>query len=244
MIKGIQYYHFQIIESTNTWAKEHVEQFDQHILTVISASHQTAGRGRFKRRWESPKDVNIYATYCCWIDQERSDIGHIPQLLALTIAELLESVGFKPRLKWPNDVLLSGKKVAGILCETVIHSDQRCVICGVGLNVNMLLEDLQKIDRPATSLLVESGQSYSVNMLLDQLTHRFFEKWNLFLNKGFALFFNSFKLRSFLKPGQMVTFHHYQQVIEGKFYSFNPDGSITLELNNQTKQTFYAGEFL
>lgn len=243
-MKGIQHYYFETIESTNTWAKEHVEEFNRELMTVVTASYQTAGRGRFKRHWVSPANVNIYATYCCWVNHDRSDIGHVPQLLALAAAEVLEQLSFRPALKWPNDVLLSGKKVAGILSETITSSTQRCLICGIGLNINMSFEELQKIDRPATSLLVESGQLYPVDQILNQLTKSFFDKWNVFFKEGFDSFFESFKRRSYLQPGQLIRFHDNKQIIEGKFYSLNSDGSITLELNNKKLYSFYAGEFL
>src|SRR4051812_30203915 len=107
-------YHFEIIPSTNTWAKENTEKFDPAVLTVITANGQTGGRGRFKRLWHSPSGLNIYVTFCFFLGSEffnTHSIGHVPQLLALSTAFCLEEFGFNPSLKWPNDILLSGKKV-------------------------------------------------------------------------------------------------------------------------------------
>lgn len=238
------HYHFDTIGSTNSWAKEHALEFNPQALTIVTASGQTAGRGRFKRHWVSPIGLNIYATFCFFIEFSREDMGHVPQLLALSTAQVLEELSFQPALKWPNDVLLSNKKVAGILCETVMTTQARCVVCGLGLNVNMPLEELQKIDRPATSLLAETQQSFDLNQIFNILKTQFSNHLSIFLEKGFNSFFRDFKKRSIFSPGQKVCFHDNQQVIEGTFEQLNEDGSIEIRLKNGELKTFYAGEFL
>ena len=80
---------------------------------------------------------------------------------------MLESFGFHTSLKWPNDILLSEKKIAGLLCETTAFSDLICVVLGIGLNVNMPIDLLNKIDRPATSLYAESGKSFDVEKTIN-----------------------------------------------------------------------------
>lgn len=237
-------HHFETIGSTNTWAKEHADAWQSDALTVITASTQTAGRGRFKRTWVSPPDVNIYVTFCFFLDLQRLDIGHVPQLLALCTAEVLEKEGFHPRLKWPNDILLSGKKVAGILSETVIQGSQRCVVCGIGVNVNMPLDICQQIDRPATSLCVEGQKPYSVEKILEALIQHFAASLSLFLKKGFESFFEGFQKRNVFKPGELVRFHDAYSVVEAFFQNLNADGSITLRLQDGTDKKFYAGEIL
>ena len=176
--------HFKSIDSTNTWAKLNAHLFDVDKITLITADEQTAGRGRFKRRWESPPHQNVYATFCFFIEKHRHDIGNIPQVLAISAAEALEDLGFQPKLKWPNDVLLSNKKVAGILCETTPMSDNLAVIIGIGLNVNMPLQLLQQIDRPATSLMVEGGEKMEIEMVLESLKNNFWKISGSFWKKG------------------------------------------------------------
>lgn len=236
--------HFEQIDSTNTWAKMHPDQWAPFGVTLITASSQTAGRGRFKRQWVSPPYVNIYATFCFWLEPQRIDLGHIPQLLALTTTQMLEKYGFSPAIKWPNDLLIQGKKVAGILCETIVEQEKRGIVCGIGLNVNMPLEILNQIDRPATSLLVEKGKAFEVVEILDRLQHHFLEALGKFLHQGFAPFFPLFQERSALKKGQAVRFHDNQTLIEAQFENLYPDGSVELRLSNGTLKVFYAGEFL
>ncbi len=236
--------HFETIDSTNTWAKTHVDQWAAEGVTLVTASQQTAGRGRFKRTWISPPHVNIYATFCWWISLQRTDSGHIPQLLALAAAHTLEKKGFTPKIKWPNDVLLNNKKVGGILCETTVENSQCGIICGIGLNINMPQNILEQIDRPATSLLVESGSCFDPFEILESLKNQFIEMLNQFMTTSFTPFFPLFQMRSALQKGQKVCFHDNQQLIEAHFESLHPQGAIELRLSNGHSKIFYAGEFV
>jgi BirA family biotin operon repressor/biotin-[acetyl-CoA-carboxylase] ligase len=164
--------HFNKIDSTNTWGKQNAISFERDKVTLITADEQTSGRGRFKRKWESPPGQNIYATFCFFTQKTLAAVGEVSTLAAQAVAKTLEAHGLKPLLKHPNDVMLSGKKVSGILCETT-SLDLLCVIVGIGLNVNMPVEALEKIDQPATSLLAESGFTYDIESLLKSLQKYF-----------------------------------------------------------------------
>lgn len=234
--------HFEEIDSTNTWAKRNPQEWTDEGMTLVTASSQTAGRGRFNRIWMSPPHMNLYATFCFWMERERRDIGHIPQLLALACAKVL--VGFSPKIKWPNDLLLGGKKVAGILCETIQEEKGLGMICGIGLNVNMPQELLLSLNRPATSLWIEAGRKFDREEILQELTRVFEEVLNHFKEKGFSPFFSSFQELFFFKPGQRVCFHWQEQLWEGWFEKLHADGSIELRLNEGNRRRFYAGEFM
>lgn len=236
--------HFDQIDSTNTWAKQHPEEWDPNGVTLITASEQIAGRGRFNRQWVSPSNLNIYATFCFWINIERTDIGHIPQILALAAAQTLEEQGFYPTIKWPNDLLLNNKKIGGILCETIIEKGKRGIVCGIGLNVNMPLEILAKIDRPATSLMIEGGNVYEIEVILKLLHDNFLVKLNTFLHQGFSPFFPVLQEKSALKRGEFVRFHDNQILLEAQFEQLHPDGSVELRLSDGTLKIVHAGEFV
>lgn len=236
--------HFEIIDSTNTWAKQNAHLLPRDAITLLTASEQTAGRGRFKRRWESPPGKNILATFCFFIEKHRMDIGNIPQVLAISAAKTLEEQGFSPELKWPNDVLLSSKKVAGILAETTPLSDQLCFIAGIGLNINMPLDLLQKIDRPATSLLVEGKQELNVEAILKSLQGHFVADLNLFLEEGFHPFLEEYRRRMTFDPKKIIRFDDNRTVWEGTLYAINQDGSLSLKLANGEIKTFIAGEIM
>jgi BirA family transcriptional regulator, biotin operon repressor / biotin---[acetyl-CoA-carboxylase] ligase len=236
--------HFPTIDSTNTWAKQNALTFDSTSLTLVTADQQTCGRGRFKRRWESPPYENIYASYCLFLNKHRTDIGNLPQTMGISIVTVLQKLGFQAYLKWPNDIMLHGKKLGGILTESTPYSDQLCLIIGVGLNVNMPLEILKSIDQPATSLFIESDTRLSSEEILSLLNVQFAQDLDLFLEEGFVPFFEIYQ--SMIKPylNQKILFHDNKTIWEGYFHSINPDGTFNLKIESGELKTFVAGEIL
>ncbi len=162
------------VDSTNAYAKEHGASFEKSTLTLISAEEQTGGYGQFQREWLSPKGVNLYATFYFHLPLTfREKVSELTLLLSITLKKVLEKNGFQPTLKWPNDVLLNGKKVAGVLCEVTFNPDSIEVILGFGLNVNMEKEDLLKIDQTATSLKNETNKPWDKQSLLEDILEAF-----------------------------------------------------------------------
>jgi BirA family biotin operon repressor/biotin-[acetyl-CoA-carboxylase] ligase len=238
------YQHFETIDSTNNWGKLNCHTFDVNKITLITADSQTAGRGRFKREWVSPPHENIYATFGFAIDKTRLDIGNIPQILAISTAKTLKKLKFNPQLKWPNDVLLSDKKVAGILCETVSFKSHFMVILGIGLNVNMPLTVLEKIDRPATSLIAESGICFEVKYVLELLENFFKEDLETFIKQGFKPFLSTYRELMWTSSSKKLRFHDNLNIVEGTFNSINDDGTLNLTLPSGVVKRFLSGEFL
>lgn len=236
--------HFNTIDSTNNWGKSNCHLFDKNQMTIITADTQTSGRGRFKREWVSPPHENIYATFCFALDKGRTDIGNVPQVLSLSALETIRHFGLHAKLKWPNDVLLSDKKVAGILCETVSFQDYFMVILGIGLNVNMSLSSLELIDRPATSLLNETAKTFSVESVLKILEETFVRDFEVFLTQGFKPFLEKYKELIWTSSQQKLRFHDNLNIIEGFFHSINNDGTLNLTLESGEIKRFLSGEFI
>lgn len=236
--------HFETIDSTNNWGKTHAPELNRTALTLVTASAQTAGRGRFKRKWESPAGLNVYATFCFFMEKHREDIKNLPQVLSISACRVIQKLGFEPKLKWPNDVLLSGKKTAGLLCETTPLSDQLCIILGIGLNVNMPLEILQQIDRPATSLFAEDGVQRDVEEVTQSLLKQFVADLNIFLEEGFHPFLEIYKANMVHSAGDQIRFHDNRVIWTGAFKNINEDGSLNLQLDNGELKTFHAGEIV
>ena len=236
--------HFETIDSTNNWGKLNCHLFDFSKITVVTSDNQTAGRGRFKREWVSPPFENIYATFCFAIDKKRRDIGNIPQILAISAAKTLQKLNLAPALKWPNDVLLSQKKIAGILCETVSFENHFMVILGIGLNVNMPLKALETIDRPATSLFNETGKNFIVKDVLNMLQSQFLIDFELFMERGFQPFLNEYREFMWTSSETKLRFHDNLNIVEGFFKGINDDGTLNLTLENGEVKRFLSGEFL
>ncbi len=239
----VAYFHFDSIDSTNNWAKQNAHLFQPDQLVLITADEQTAGRGRFKRTWVSPAQQNIYATFCFFVDAKRKDLGNIPQVLALSCLEMLEFYHFNPTLRWPNDLLLEGKKVAGILCETTMIEDRLCFIAGIGVNVNMTLTYLEEIDRPATSMQIEQGRPFNHLEVLKRLEETFMRDLKTFFKKGFEPFLPLFREKMVLPKNKLLHFHDNLTLWEGYFDSINEDGSLNIKLPDGEIKRFIAGEF-
>lgn len=161
------------IDSTHTYAKTHGESFEAGKITCITAEVQTAGKGQFQRKWVSPAGVNLYTTFYFHLPTQVENITTLALLMATSVKTVLEKEGLHLALKWPNDVLLNGKKVAGALCETVFHPHHIEIILSFGLNVNMEEKDLATIDRPATSLKNETHRLWDKKDLLKKIQQQF-----------------------------------------------------------------------
>lgn len=172
--------HLDTIDSTNTYAKTQSGSFNKDRITCITAEHQTKGRGRFERTWVSPRGVNLYATFFFRLPLNTPNINQLATIMAESLIHLLREAGLNPEMKWPNDVLVNKKKLAGVLCEVVFQATSIEVILGLGVNLNMEAEDLAKIDQPATSLLQETGHPWERDRFLQKLEKYFvlhLQKW-------------------------------------------------------------------
>src|SRR5947209_6615429 len=140
------------VSSTNTIARRIVAECISNELSLpqamIVAGEQFAGRGRNDRRWSSPPGAGIYATTL--LTRAARDLALIPLEMANIVASYLrETFGINARVKWPNDVLANGRKIAGILIEARVQDERAFLIIGTGVNVEPVTGD----DRPnATSI--------------------------------------------------------------------------------------------
>jgi BirA family biotin operon repressor/biotin-[acetyl-CoA-carboxylase] ligase len=145
---------------------------------VAVTEEQTEGRGRLGRQWLSPPGVSILCSVLLEPPVETQRLPELSLVAGEAVAEAIASVtGLEPAIKLPNDVLLGGRKAAGILAEA---RDGR-VVLGIGINVNVPAGDLPgEVDRPATSLLVETGAEVDRAELLVELLaalERRYDEW-------------------------------------------------------------------
>ncbi len=230
--------HFDVLDSTNTWSKENFNSFDPKKITLVTSSQQTAGRGRYKRPWISPPGQNIYATFTLFLEKTRTDIANLSQIAALSVVHTLEASGFNPFLKWPNDILIHKKKVAGILCETLMKDNLLVVIIGIGININMPSETCATIDQPATSLKVESGKEFSIASILQSLQKCFLNDIERFIEEGFSIFLNDYTKHLIHKKGD----HLVLNGVRGTFQTIDKDGALIMQLEDGGEKKFFSGE--
>lgn len=233
--------HFETIDSTNNWPKRNLNAFSIDEIVLITADEQTLGRGRYQNRWESPPKQNIYASFC-FFETAHLNLGNLPKLLSITAVQMIEKLGFSPKIKWPNDVLISGKKVSGCLCEGVFVERNKFIVAGIGININMPSESLQKINKPATSLYIESGKKYDIEELVRTLQNQFLCNFTSFSSDGFKPFWPRYIEKLYHQQGVKMSFRDHEKLWEGSFHSILSDGSLNMLLPNGQLKNFYSGE--
>jgi BirA family biotin operon repressor/biotin-[acetyl-CoA-carboxylase] ligase len=164
------YIHFESIDSTNSWAKRHLSSLERDRLTILCAQEQTAGYGQRGRSWISPKGEGLWASFC--FQAKNVDVFLYTRHMADSLISLLAEEGITGQIKWPNDILVHQKKIAGILTEV---SDD-IVILGVGLNINMPEERFNEVNQPITSLFALTRKQFPVEGLLEKLA-QYFKKY-------------------------------------------------------------------
>jgi BirA family biotin operon repressor/biotin-[acetyl-CoA-carboxylase] ligase len=145
-----QNYHFEEVDSTNNWIKRNLSLIPEDGLLWVTADAQSGGRGQHGRSWISEKEKGLWTSFGYWMDSGQGK--PISLEVAEQLAAMIASLGVAPVIKPPNDILINGKKLCGILCETVWQDDRQACIVGIGINVKGHPEAL---DRPTTSLLAE-----------------------------------------------------------------------------------------
>lgn len=239
----IKYIHLDTIESTNDYAKQHPEIFDPNAITCITAEEQTKGRGRFNRHWVSPKGENIYATFYFALPIATPQIGSLSQIAALSVVKTLQELGFFLEIKWPNDVRIEGKKLAGVLTETRFHKEVIEIFLGIGINVNLEKAAVEKIDQPATSLLLISHKTWDKEDLLRQLSTQLEKDLKVFKKEGFTPFKNDFVTKLCMKEGIIHCFDG-EKTWKGHFDSITDEGQLTLRLENGQTHTITSGDVI
>ena len=184
------------VNSTNGYAMEHIKFFDDK--TVIFTLRQTSGRGRYNRRWVCDDLGNISMSIVLKPDKDNrynksGTIGLYPfpnltQYLSVILCRVLErDFDLEPSIKWPNDILVEGAKISGILAESYMENNTiKGVVLGLGVNVNLKKETLEQIDQKAVSLAVLKNKEFDAEEILRSICDSFFEDYDKFVKSGFS----------------------------------------------------------
>lgn len=187
---GRSVHYFEQLASTQDEARQLAENGAEEG-TLVVAEAQVAGRGRRGRHWLSPQGMGIYLSLILRPDLEPFKIAQVPIVVGIGVCESISEItDLRPRIKWPNDVLLQGKKVAGILVEMSADPERvHYLILGIGINVNtpasVFHDDLQQ---PATSLSEIAGREVNRRTLLQALLANLEALYDEFKLAGFVVF--------------------------------------------------------
>jgi BirA family biotin operon repressor/biotin-[acetyl-CoA-carboxylase] ligase len=240
---GRTIHHFQTLDSTNSKAYQLALNGAKEGEVVISES-QEKGRGRLGRQWFSPPFLNLYISVILRPKISPHQASLITLMAAVATAEAIQKFsGFLPLIKWPNDILLRGRKAAGLLNE--IHSEMdriHFVILGVGVNLNMDEKMFSKeIRAVATSLKIEIGRTVSRKAFL-QFFLQELEKWySIFLEEGGAVILKAWRDRAHIK-GRQVKVTSFGETVAGIAIDVDSDGALILETEDGKQKRVVAGD--
>ncbi len=208
--------------------------------TIILAEFQTAGRGRNAKKWVGQKGENVIASVILRPTMPLENLSYLPLLTALSVAQAVEDVvGQRPEIKWPNDVLIRRKKIAGVLVETSAQAGVvDYVVVGIGLNVNQA-QFPDDLAQQATSLFLETGVVYDQTTLFVSLM-RFLDANYARLKSG-----NTESILSMWRAycdmfGKHITFYQGDSKREGIALDIDERGFLRVEIEQKEERLSQA----
>ncbi|MGD8932586.1 MAG: bifunctional biotin--[acetyl-CoA-carboxylase] ligase/biotin operon repressor BirA [Chromatiales bacterium] len=229
------------IESTNSWLMQEAARAAPSG-TVCLAEHQTAGKGRHGRQWISPFGRNIYLSLLWRFDCAPVELSGMSLAAGIGVLRTLKQLAcHEAGLKWPNDILWRGKKLAGLLLEVAGESAGPAhLVIGVGLNLRLDAAGAI-IDQPWIDLASIPGvRAHSRNELVARLLENLLEIITEYERTGLAGFIEEWDRYDLLK-GSRVVVRNASHSYQGEHLGIDPSGGLQLRIANEIR-TFWAGE--
>ena len=217
------------IDSTNNYTSELVRQSVIPDETTVVTDFQIQGRGQRDKMWQSDRGMNLLSSTYKKFQMPVSDQFHISASVAVAVCRLLSDNGLDAHIKWPNDIMIGGKKIAGLLVENqVSQSFIDHSIIGIGLNVNQSAFD--DFPWPATSMLMETGQATDLNELLIDLRRHLF----------MALATNGLDIRDaysrlMFGKGEIAEIESLGQLMVGRIKGVTNQGLLMVQLKSENE---------
>jgi BirA family biotin operon repressor/biotin-[acetyl-CoA-carboxylase] ligase len=239
-------FYYPEVNSTNVVARRLVHQ-DTTNGTVVISGIQTAGRGRLGREWKSPSG-GIWLSIILYPPHEaKGDVSLITIAAAVAVARTIEkSLGFDAEIKWPNDILVEGAKVCGILCELLSGPSGWAIIAGIGFNLNIEPEDLPRTERyRAGSLKALMGKEISEERFLIAFFRNFNDSYSEFLrgDPGRKRLIDRWRKHAEML-GQRITLQIGEEQLEGIAKDIDDRGYLVVETLDGEFRHIMAGDVI
>lgn len=233
------------VDSTNLYAKQNLASLEDK--TIIIADNQTSGRGRFDRAWIDLGEDNLFLSFVLKPSDIFKDVyANLTQYLSVILCNVLEEYGLSPSIKWPNDVLIDGKKIAGILSETVMQGNKfKGLVLGIGVNLNAEKANLSLVkDKKITALNIELDREHvDKKLFYEKLVNEFFKNYDNFLEHGFALIKEEYTRKcNFL--GKQVSVQIFNEKKSGIAKYINDFGELVLQNHKKKEFVLTMGDIL
>lgn len=234
---------FKTIDSTNEEAKRLIRSGSAISKSLIISNKQSNGYGQKGRSWES-LEGNLHLSILLETTKSLQELQELVFLTATAMAKYIEQLLPETpsiKLKWPNDILIEGKKVAGILVETIKNQGKQFVIIGIGVNLN---KTPQVNDQPVTSLKKFGNIAIASEEFLSGFIGLFdaeYQKWNN--ENSFDQIRQEWQNRAH-NLNQAVTIDNGNEDVSGTFCGINEHGALILEIENGQKITIDCGKLI
>ena len=224
----VEILYFETIDSTNRKARDLADGGAAEGTLVLSEA-QTKGRGRKGRTWYSPPEGGIYISLILRPLISPAEAPKFTLLTAVALAEAIVSLtGLSIDIKWPNDILINGKKLAGILTEMSTEMDAvNYIVVGLGLNVNTPAFPVE-IGQIATSIRIETGESFPRVMIIQEYLKRYEDYYDIYQKTGFDAVINRWKDLSNI-IGKKVEVEVIGKRFIGEALDIDGDGALVLK---------------
>lgn len=233
-IIGQRIFHFSQIDSTNNRATEKIRQNDILPGDVFWADEQTQGRGQQGNTWQSEPGKNLLCSLYIEPRHLKADQGFlISQWVSISMISLLESFGLDSMIKWPNDILVHRRKIAGILIENGIQGQYLShSIIGIGLNINQTHFPNSQTPYNPVSLRQCSGKEYILQDILNNLLIHLEKFYPLLLQKHINI--QNLYTQSLFQHNVWATYQHQNQEIKAQIQGVNKLGQLLLIKEDQS----------
>lgn len=235
---------FNSVSSTNEVLKKLVIEEQVKNRIAVIAKKQTSGYGRRTRKWESPQGNMYCSALITPTPRQIKDVTQLSFVVSVAVAEAIESLSetVVTQCKWPNDVLIKGQKVSGILLETIGKTSVplQHIVVGVGINVENAPTDIKNLSYPVSSLSDE-GIDISVNEMLPiYLKH--LKKWlDIWEEQGFDSI-KEFWLQRAKGIGEEIKIDFGKNSMSGVFSGLDQDGALLLRLSDGKERRITTGD--
>lgn len=232
---------FHDIKSTNAYLLG-LARCGEDVAYACLAEQQQAGRGRRGRDWVSPFGGNLYLSLLWHFNTGATGLGGLSLAVAVAVLRALRTVGLNNvRVKWPNDIIVNGRKLAGILLEVAGETSGPCaVVMGVGLNVRTPKSEMMTVEQPWTDLESELGTTVARNMLAAQLIHELMNVAREFELNGLQPFLTEWMAHDVYADCEVVL-HMPQGEVRGTARGVDEDGALLLMSGGELRR-FHSGE--
>ena len=232
------------VDSTNNYAKEAVKAFSPADFTIIKASVQKQGKGQGKNFWYSEKDKNLTISIIIYpkmlLPEQQFKLS---VMTSLAICDLLQTHNIQDvQIKWPNDILVKGKKICGILIENTICSNHiENSVIGIGLNINQ--DSFPSFLPDATSMYIITGKTYIIDSCLQELAHALYLRYQQVQDAEDSFFYVEYLQRLYGYNQQML-FRDKQGLFKANIKGINEYGLLLLLDTHGTLRTYRNQEVI